>query len=106
MDNPVFRGGKWVGGADGDFLVGGTLFEIKTTINPGNLLQATVRQLIGYVALDADDQYEIDELAVLLPRQGGADLELPLERVLELSKFDHRHEMQLSAQESLGGVSR
>lgn len=106
IDNPVFRGGKWVGGADGDFLVGGSLFEIKTTINSGNLLQATVRQLIGYVALDTSDQYHIDELAVLLPRQGGAVLGLPLERVLEFSKFDHRHEMQLSAQESLGGVSR
>jgi hypothetical protein len=105
IDNPVFRGGKWVGGADGDFLVGGSLFEIKTTINPGNLLQATVRQLIGYVALDTSDQYHIDELVVLLSRQGGAVLALALERVLEFSKFDHRHQMQLSAQESFGGVS-
>lgn len=106
IDNPVFRGGKWVGGADGDFLVGGSLFEIKTTINPGNLLQVTVRQLTGYVALDTSDQYQIDELAVLLPRQGGAVLALALARVLEFSKFDHRHQMQLSAQESLEGVSK
>ena len=103
IDNPVFRGGKWVGGADGDFLVGGSLFEIKTTINPGNLLQATVRQLIGYVALDADDQYQIDELAIFLPRQGGAVLTLALKQVFEISKFDHRQQMQSSIKDTLGG---
>ena len=106
VDNPVIGGGKWVGGADGDFLVGGTLFEIKTTVNPGKILYPTVRQLIGYVALDADDEYQIDELAVFLPRQGGAVLGMTLERVLDVSQFDHRHQMQFSAKDSLGGGSK
>jgi hypothetical protein len=106
VDNPVFSGGKWVGGADGDFLVGNTLFEVKTTVKPWNLLQSTVRQLIGYVALDTDDQYQIDEVVIFLPRQGGAELTLAMEQVFEVSKFDHRHQVQSSVKDALGGGSK
>ena len=106
VDNPVLRGGKWVGGADGDLLLGNTLFEIKTTVRPAQLLSPTIRQLIGYVALDADDQYQIDELAIFLPRQGGAVLTLALKQVFEVSKFDHRQQMQSSIKDTLGGGAK
>lgn len=103
IDNPVFEGGKWVGGADGDFLVGHTLFEIKTTVRPERLLYSTVRQLLAYVALDARDFYQIGELAILLPRQHGAVIRCEVGQVLACSNFSHRMEMQASAKKCLSG---
>lgn len=106
VDNPIFSGGNWIGGADGDFLVGRCLFEVKTTVNPGNLLYTTLRQLIAYVALDSEDEYLIEEMAVFLPRQGGVVIGLGLEQVLELSEFKYRAQMQLSAQDAFLGGSK
>ena len=101
VDSPVFAGGAWVGGADGDFLVGHTLFDVKTTIHPEKLWRDGARQLVAYVALDTEDSYQIDQLAVLLPRQHGAVARAGLDEILFHSSFDSRAEMQASARLAL-----
>jgi hypothetical protein len=63
---PVFAGSIDVGGADGDLIVGHTLLEIKTTKNPPE--RSWLYQLVGYLLLDYDDRYEIDELGFVIPR--------------------------------------
>ncbi len=106
VDSPVFAGGAWVGGADGDFIVGHTLFDVKTTIHPEKLWRDATRQLVAYVALDADDRYGIEELAVLLPRQRGAVARVALGEILEHSGFESRAEMHASARLVLDPGSR
>lgn len=63
---PLFQGSADVGGADGDLIVGRMLLEIKTTKNPPQ--RPYLYQLIGYLLLDYDDQYEIDELGFFITR--------------------------------------
>lgn len=68
--NPTFRGSPFVGGADGDLALSGTLIDVKTVEKiTSPWLRETLLQLLGYVVLDLNDAYEIREVAVLLPRQ-------------------------------------
>ncbi len=101
IDDPAFAGGAWVGGADGDFIVGHTLFDVKTTTHPERLWRDAIRQLVSYVALDADDSHGIEEVAILLPRQRGAVARVGLDEILEHSGFESRAEMQASARRAL-----
>ncbi len=67
--NPVFAGSSAIGGADADFIIAGTLFELKTT---KTLDAAAVRnallQLLGYSLLDYDDEFEIRRVGVYFAR--------------------------------------
>jgi hypothetical protein len=101
IDNPAFAGAVWVGGADGDFIVDHTLFDVKCTIHPERLWLGALRQMIAYVALDSHDQFEIDELAIFLPRQHGAVARVGLEEILRHSTFATRQDMQRSARMAL-----
>ena len=65
--NPEFAGAADVGGADGDFIADGCLWEIKTTKD--RVKGKDLHQLLGYLLLDYDDEYGIDRVGVLLPRQ-------------------------------------
>ncbi len=105
-DSPVFAGGAWVGGADGDFMVGHTLFDVKTTIHPERLWRDAIRQLVSYVALDADDSHGIEEVAILLPRQHGAVARVGLDEILAHSSFGSQVEMQASARIVLDPAAR
>jgi hypothetical protein len=67
--NPVFAGSSDVGGADADFILDGCLFDIKTTINP-RVANLWLYQLLGYVFLDYNNQYQIHEVGMYLARQG------------------------------------
>ncbi|MHB1733000.1 MAG: hypothetical protein ACYCU8_06040 [Ferrimicrobium acidiphilum] len=96
IDNPAFAGAVWVGGADGDFIVDRTLFDVKCTIHPEKLWLGALRQMIAYVALDSHDQFEIDALAVFLPRQHGAVARAGLDEILAYSTFSTRQDMQRS----------
>ncbi len=60
--NPTFAGSLDVGGADADLILDHCLIDIKTTKQPG-LDRKMIYQLVGYVLLDYDDQYEINDLA-------------------------------------------
>ena len=67
--NPVFAGARDVGGADGDLIVDGCLWEIKTTIRKAQ--GKWLLQLLGYVLLDYDDEYAVGHVGFLFPRQGA-----------------------------------
>lgn len=69
--NPKFAGARDVGGADGDIVVGGCLWEIKTTVQK----RAEGRwfyQLLGYVLLDYEDEHNIEHVGFLFPRQNSS----------------------------------
>ena len=62
---PTFEGSTYVNGADGDLIIGGCLCDIKTTLDPRRDLPNTMRQLIGYMLLDWDDEYKLREVGVV-----------------------------------------
>lgn len=66
--NPTFAGSGVIGGADADFVVGRSLIEVKTTIDPV-LRSILLWQILGYVLLDFDDHFHIDEVGVYMSRQ-------------------------------------
>lgn len=66
--NPTFEGSRDVGGADGDMIVNGCLWEIKTTLNK-RAKGTWLYQLFGYVLLDYQDKHAIDHVGFLFPRQ-------------------------------------
>lgn len=65
--NPRFRLASG-GGADGDLIVDGILFELKTY--QGLLFPAAVRQLLAYVLLDTEDVYAIKGVGLYMVRHG------------------------------------
>jgi|GEM_PF-6001788 len=66
--NPPFNTG--VAGTTGgsDWLVEGTLVEMKTTKRPGQTIRSDLRQAIGYCILDRDDACRIERVALYYPR--------------------------------------
>jgi hypothetical protein len=80
--NPTFSGSWAVGGADADLIAGHRLVELKTTKNPLQMFAKTLRQLVGYTLLDTQDEYQLTEVAVFLPRQGTA-ITWPIAELLE-----------------------
>ena len=110
---PTFEGSGYVGGADADVIIGGRLFDVKTTMNPRNGLPVTIRQLIGYTLLDWCDEYGIHGVGVYFSRQGER-VDWELEDLVERTATDGRstltelrgafREAALAA--SPGGVSR
>ena len=66
---PEFAGSRAVGGADADLIVDNCLYDIKTTTNPRSKLPNVLRQLLGYVLLDWDDNYQLDHVGIYYSRQ-------------------------------------
>ena len=112
MMGPSFDGSPYVGGADADFIIGGCLYEIKTTVNPRRRLSTTIRQLIGYTLLDWNDEFEIREVGVYFSRQGAKvtwDLEDLIARTAMnsqtgLSEFRKEFEQLAMVECNKGGV--
>ena len=79
--NPKFSGSGDVGGADGDLILDGCLWEIKSA---GRKKAASdwVHQLLGYVLLDYEDEFGIEQAGFLLPRH-DASIRWPLEELIE-----------------------
>jgi hypothetical protein len=67
---PLFTGGADVGAADGDLIIAGTLIDIKTTMHPARHLPAAIRQLLGYLLIDYNDEHAITGIGLYLARQG------------------------------------
>lgn len=67
--NPVFAGSSAIGGADADFIIANTLFELKTT---KTLYASAVRhaliQLLDFKLLDYDDKFELRRIGVYFAR--------------------------------------
>lgn len=67
--NPTFAGSIDVGGADADWIFGGTLYECKVTIRERPFRRRDLLQAIGYALLDYDDRYHIRKVGWYFPRQ-------------------------------------
>ena len=65
----ALAGSADVGGADLDLVVDGRLIEIKTTIKP-KITTDNLRQIVGYLLLDYEDEFEIRSACIYLVRQG------------------------------------
>jgi hypothetical protein len=65
--NPTFLGSGDVGGADADLIIDNTLIDIKSTKNK-SLEKIAAYQLVGYVLLDYEDEYEISHLGFYMSR--------------------------------------
>ena len=85
--NPNFAGSIDIGGADADLITGGCLWEIKTTKSRGAQGE-WLRQLLGYVLLDYEDEHAIERVGLLLPRQGTRFSWPVSELIAELSGRD------------------
>lgn len=70
--NPAFAGNGAVGGADADWIVDGTLVELKTqsTLLTAGTVREALFQALGYALLDWDDEYELCALCAWFPRYG------------------------------------
>jgi hypothetical protein len=67
---PVFAGSSDVP-ADADFILDGLLLDCKATKDPRRLGREEVHQLAGYLLLDYDNRFGIDQVGFYLSRQGG-----------------------------------
>ncbi|MFK4214037.1 UvrD-helicase domain-containing protein [Streptomyces sp. NPDC030920] len=68
---PVFAGSGDIGGADADYILGGLLLDCKATKDPRRLGREEIYQLAGYLLLDYDNKFGIDQAGLYLSRQGG-----------------------------------
>ena len=70
ISNPSFSGDFLVGGADGDWFIDDTLFDckVKDTIT-APWVRKVLMQLLGYLILDLDNDYQAQRIGVWLPRQ-------------------------------------
>ena len=66
--NPKFAGSIDIGGADADFIADGCLWDIKTTTRGGGQGR-DLYQLLGYLLLDYEDEYAIERVGLVFPRQ-------------------------------------
>lgn len=73
---PTFAGSAAVGGADGDLIVGSTLWEIKCAIGRRPRLRE-IHQLIGYALLDTDDTFGLSHVGYWSARF-GTQVRVPL----------------------------
>lgn len=69
-ENPHFTGAYLVGGADGDWFIDDTLFDfkVKDTIT-APWVRKVLMQLLGYLILDLDNDYQAKRIGIWLPRQ-------------------------------------
>ncbi|MEU1289773.1 UvrD-helicase domain-containing protein [Kitasatospora sp. NPDC005856] len=67
---PAFAGSADIGGADADFILDGLLLDCKASTRPQRLGRDEIYQLAGYLLLDYDDDYAIDQVGLYLARQG------------------------------------
>lgn len=67
--NPTFKGSYIVKGADANLIIGDSLYEIRTTGKRSPLDLDSIIQQIGYVALDLDNEYELNKISWYYSRQ-------------------------------------
>ena len=67
LQAPTFAGSVAVGGGDGDLICAQSLIEFKAVAEPST---KHLRQLIGYTLIDWDNQYALDQVALLYVRHG------------------------------------
>ncbi|MFD8335652.1 hypothetical protein ACFV42_23775 [Streptomyces solisilvae] len=83
---PTFAGSPHVGHAEGDFIAGEVLVDIKSTLTPQlrpDQARTWFHQLAGYLLLDYDNTHSIKALGIYLSRQAVL-LTWPVEDFLRL----------------------
>jgi hypothetical protein len=70
--------------AIGDLVLGGTLIDVKTYLEPAPSMATFVDQLLGYVMCDVEDRFAIQSIGIYLAWQGEL-LHLPLDTALSLA---------------------
>ena len=69
-ENPHFTGASLVGGADGDWFIDNTLFDCKVVDKiSAPWVRKVLMQLLGYLILDLDNDYQTQRIGIWLPRQ-------------------------------------
>ena len=69
-ENPHFTGASLVGGADGDWFIDDTLFDFKVVDKiSAPWVRKVLMQLLGYLILDLDNDYQATRIGIWLPRQ-------------------------------------
>lgn len=70
ISNPSFSGDFLVGGADGDWFIDDTLFDFKVVDKiSAPWVRKVLMQLMGYLILDLDNDYQAQRIGIWLPRQ-------------------------------------
>lgn len=69
-ENPTFVGSDDVGGADADWIIDQTLWDMKTTKYAYGGLHNDIHQILGYALLDYTDQYHIKQVGLYYARFG------------------------------------
>ena len=69
VPNPSFPLSATLGGADADWVLGGTLYECKVSSQDRPLERKHILQLLGYLLLDTEDALGITRVGFVLPRQ-------------------------------------
>ncbi len=64
---PIFAGGRFVGGAQGDLVIDGRLVDVKTS---DRVQREHLYQLLAYALLDLPDQYNVHTVALYLADYG------------------------------------
>ena len=73
ISNPSFSGDFLVGGADGDWFIDDTLFDFKVVDKiSAPWVRKVLMQLLGYLILDLDNDYQAQRIGIWLPRQATA----------------------------------
>lgn len=67
--NPTFSASSFVGGADANFIIEDTLFQVLTTAKRNPLTIEKILQPVGYCMLDTVNQYGLKNIAWYLSRQ-------------------------------------
>jgi len=66
---PTFEGSRDVGGADADVILGTSLIDVKTTVDP-KVARDCLWQILGYALLDYSDVYGLNAAGFYFARQG------------------------------------
>jgi hypothetical protein len=80
VPNPTFAGSVDVGGADADWILGDTLYDCKTSRKRNPFDVQHFLQIVGYVLLDYDNTYNIQQVGWYFARQ-QIILEMPINRI-------------------------
>ena len=65
--NPKFSGSTDIGGGDADLIIDGCLWDIKTTTQGAKSIH--IYQILGYALLDYADEFAIERVGLIFPRQ-------------------------------------
>lgn len=81
VQNPILPNGGLVGGADGDWIAKGVLYDCKTSVKKHPMTINNLNQIICYALLDWHNQFNLTGLGLYYPRQ-KTKIEYPIERLI------------------------